>query len=152
MDNIHLLLHTGGEHFESHCVRHRTDFKSKCIPLTVHGDGTPMTGIGKAWGKSIDVWSWTSMLHKGPSALTMFLIYAVQAGLRCADAGRNTLDVVFRKMAWSFNALYSGMWPTHDWDNKPMHYSKAVMLQIVYILTYSFRLGNMYQPMFSIGG
>ena len=32
-------------------IMSRPDFKDRCIPITVHGDGVPVTGIGKSWGK-----------------------------------------------------------------------------------------------------
>ena len=41
------------------------------------------------------------------------------------EAGHVTLEVAFRKMVWSFNALYEGRWPKFDWDNNPMSYEKA---------------------------
>ena len=37
----------------------------------------------------------------------------------------HTLDIVFLKMAWSFNALWLGKHPTHDWENRPIHDRKA---------------------------
>ena len=40
----------------------RPDMREKCIPLAIHGDGTPVTGVGKAWSKQYDVWSWCSLL------------------------------------------------------------------------------------------
>ena len=34
----------------THPVRERTNFRTHCIPLSIHGDGTPVVGVGKAWG------------------------------------------------------------------------------------------------------
>ena len=79
-------------------------------------------GIGKAWGKIVDVWSWSSILAKSVrSKLSCFLIFAILAVMRTAES----LEVAFRKMRWSFDALYEGRWPTRDWDDKPMFYEKA---------------------------
>ena len=33
--------------------------------------------------------------------------------LKTGEGG--TLDVAFSIISWSFNALLSGKWPTHDW-------------------------------------
>jgi hypothetical protein len=30
------------------------DWQQWCIPLSVHGDGVPVTGIGKAWTKGVE--------------------------------------------------------------------------------------------------
>ena len=51
-----------GVQFLNHPVRHLANFRSHCIPIVVHGDGTPVVGIGKAWGRLMDIWSWSSML------------------------------------------------------------------------------------------
>ena len=120
-----VFLKQGGLQFQSHPVRDRDDFRSKCVPLRLHGDGTPAMGVGKAWGKMIDVWSWTSILCRGTTQLTIFLIYCVHAALRSAKEGHNTLEVAFRKMVWSFDALWEGTWPVFDWNNVRMNYAKA---------------------------
>lgn len=44
-----------GQHFLQHPVRIRQDFETKCVPLKLHGDGTPVTGLGKSWGKLVDI-------------------------------------------------------------------------------------------------
>ena len=41
------------------------DYNTCAIPLSLHGDGVPITGVGKSWGKSMDVWSWCSLLASG---------------------------------------------------------------------------------------
>jgi len=35
----------------------------------MHGDGTPVTGLGKSWGKLVDVFSVGSILVTGPTIL-----------------------------------------------------------------------------------
>ena len=115
----------GGVHFQNHPVRLRTDYLSKCIPLTLHGDGPPCMGLGKAWGKMIDIWSWSSMLVLGSSNLTFFLIWCVHAVLRSVREGHCTLDVAFKKMVWSFTALYEGRWPIKDWNGVKILGSQA---------------------------
>ena len=82
---FNLCVRKGGAHFLSHPVRLLKDYASKCVPLQVHGDGTPAMGIGKAWGKSIDAWSWSSCLVAAESQLSIFLIYCVHACLRCGE-------------------------------------------------------------------
>ncbi|HIF94878.1 MAG TPA: hypothetical protein EYQ60_17410 [Myxococcales bacterium] len=112
----------GSVQFMTHPVRHRPNFMTRCIPLTLHGDGTPVVGIGKAWGRLMDIWSWTSILATGPTILRAFMVFCLHTAIQCVRAGHNTLDVVFKKMAWSFTAMWVGKWPTHDWNGGPMHY------------------------------
>ena len=53
----------------------RPDMREKCIPLAIHGDGTPVTGVGKAWSKQYDVWSWCSLMGQGSTEeLTFYIV------------------------------------------------------------------------------
>ena len=49
-------------HFLEHPVGKRDNFKTLCIPLSIHGDETPVVGIGKAWNKLMTFLSWQSLL------------------------------------------------------------------------------------------
>ena len=40
---------------KDHPVLYRKDWKRRAIPLVLHGDGVPLTGIGKSWSKLMDV-------------------------------------------------------------------------------------------------
>ena len=42
---------------------------TRVIPLRLHGDGTPVTGLGKQWGKLVDVYSLASLLVVAPVRL-----------------------------------------------------------------------------------
>ena len=53
----------------SHAVSKRDGHEESCIPLRLHGDGTPVTGIGKQWGKLVDVYSIASLLMVAPVKL-----------------------------------------------------------------------------------
>ena len=58
-----------GLHFRNHPVRNRSGHETNCVPLGLHGDGTPVEGIGKAWSKMVDCFSISSVLVIGPSGL-----------------------------------------------------------------------------------
>jgi hypothetical protein len=59
---------------------------SKMLPLTIHGDGTPVCGAGKSWSKMGDFFSWSCMLMtSGHSQLSRFLIFMVHAYMRCPN-------------------------------------------------------------------
>jgi len=50
------------DHFKNHPVRHRANFRTHGIPLSIHGDETPVVGIGKGWSKQLTIMSWQSLL------------------------------------------------------------------------------------------
>jgi len=42
----------------------KKDF-SVAVPVSLHGDGVPITGAGKAWVKMCTAFSWASMMASG---------------------------------------------------------------------------------------
>lgn len=95
------------------------------VPLSLHGDGTPIAGAGKSWSKMGDFFSWSSMLvSTGHCELVRFLIFCIHAHMRTKQAGHNTLDVVFEVMRWSLEALMSAKWPVLDWLGNKLDYTK----------------------------
>ena len=112
-------------HFLNHPVRFRENYTEKCIPLKLHGDGTPVTGIGKGWSKMMDLFSLSSLLAFGPTILRNYLIFAVHQALQTTAEGSHTLKVFFRKLAWSLYWAYLGKWPTEDWNKQPINSAKA---------------------------
>lgn len=48
--------------FKKHPLSKKANYQSKCVPLLVHGDGTPVVSIGKLWSKQLTIFSWASML------------------------------------------------------------------------------------------
>jgi hypothetical protein len=56
------------------------------LPLSLHGDGTPVSGAGKSWSKMGDFFSWSCLLmSSGHSQLTRFMIFMVHAYMRCPN-------------------------------------------------------------------
>ena len=53
----------------NHPLRHVPDYQHVAIPIAIHGDGVPVTGVGKSWSKSCDIYSWASLLGGGRMAL-----------------------------------------------------------------------------------
>ena len=50
-------------------------FEERMVPINVHGDCVPITGIGKVWSKNLLVLHWSSALCKGNSKDMCLLIY-----------------------------------------------------------------------------
>ena len=85
-----------------HPLHRRSNYTSKCIPLALHGDGVPVAGRGKSWSKSMDAYSWTSLLSTGPVSESVFLIYAMVTKLAVHLPNRNFTEEFFKLLSWSF--------------------------------------------------
>lgn len=99
---------------EGHAIRRGPDFKSTCVPISLHGDAVVMTGLGKKWAKGADVFSWHSMVATGSTCEFNYLIWAVWGNVVSALWGQKTKREFWRILAWSFKALQSGYWPRED--------------------------------------
>ena len=69
-------------------MREREDHTWRCIPLKIHGDGTPVTGLGKQWGRLVDIFSSCSLLVDAPTILRlrMFCVFSISF-FSCLGAG-----------------------------------------------------------------
>ncbi|CAE7463162.1 unnamed protein product, partial [Symbiodinium sp. CCMP2592] len=104
------------KHFDKHpCMADGTladkdDFRKTCLPLALHGDAVPTTGLGKVWAKLLQTFNWHCMLCRGGSKATLFLVWSVFEQLLVAG-DNGTLETFFRILKWSFTALYHGKFP-----------------------------------------
>lgn len=88
----------------------RPRWQSLTVPVSVHGDATPVAGVGKAWTRLMDTYSWCSLLRSGATLDFTLIVYSVFVSLLT----RNSMDTAWRIARWSFEALASGLWPAHD--------------------------------------
>ena len=109
----------------------RPDFETKCIPLAVHGDGVPITGIGKGWTKTATMWSWYSLIGSGLTGSMLFYIWMMFDALRDGTLSEGTLEEYFALLRWSLLILYEGTWPSKDHRGK-LH---LIFTQIDFILS-----------------
>ena len=90
------------------------DYRQKMIPLLLHGDGVPVVGVGRPDTKSLDVYSWESLLCRDGSTLDIKIyITSVFSHLLCKQAvdGADSVQELWRVINWSFGALFAGVWP-----------------------------------------
>ena len=77
----------------------------------------PSVGVGKAWAKVTDAWSFSSMLAQG-SFRTNFvwnmLIGLFHIGDRYDGLPKSTYAEFLTILACSFTSLFHGKWPSHD--------------------------------------
>ena len=113
----------GHPQYVDHPVKLRDNHHDKCIPITLHADGVPIAGVGKSWSKSVDCYSWTSLLSTGSTVETQFLIYIMYSSLRIKEDGKDMYAAFHKKLAWSLYWLFVGKWPTRDENNNELHYT-----------------------------
>lgn len=92
----------------------RRDYTRKCIPISIHSDGVPVSGIGRAWSRSATLFSWQSMLARGSTLDINFLIFIVFGTLLVQAGGETALTKFSKRLAWSLKWLAKGQWPTED--------------------------------------
>lgn len=87
------------------------------VPISMHGDDVPITGIGKSWAALMTVFSWSSMVGTGTTADMQWFIYGCFEKKRVIDEdqSKDTMGVFFKILQWSLHWLYRGLWPDRDW-------------------------------------
>eukprot|EP00969_Alexandrium_andersonii_P345620 15276717-Alexandrium_andersonii.AAC.1 len=55
----------GHPQLENHPMLDIDGYDTKVIPLSLHGDGVPIVGVGKKWHKSLTFYTWASMVWSG---------------------------------------------------------------------------------------
>jgi hypothetical protein len=110
---------------DGHTLHTIPNFKQVLIPLAFHGDGVPVAGVGRAWQKSLDVYSWCSLLSTGSTLRANFLIYAIYDKLTIKSGDMSAFGVFIELLAWSLRALYEGKWPTMDVHGRPIRDARA---------------------------
>ena len=64
-----------------HPMKERDNWWELAVPYSIHIDGVPCVGVGKAWGKTMELFSWCSFLGLGSSMLTFLYIYGFLGGM-----------------------------------------------------------------------
>ncbi|CAE7780475.1 unnamed protein product [Symbiodinium necroappetens] len=104
---------------QGHDVLSRGDRFTKAIPIGVHGDDCPVSGLGKCWVSKLSTLSWYSFMGMASRTLEKLLwIYSCPEKYRLnqSDEYEPTLDTFFRILAWSLTWLYRGQWPDTDFN------------------------------------
>ena len=60
---------------------------------------------------SLYVFTWNSLMGTGPTMAKRFLCTCIKK----SDMVEGTEEALFEVLAWSFNVLLTGIWPTTDW-------------------------------------
>ncbi len=93
------------------------DWQQKALPISFHGDVVPCIAIGKAGTKSLDVWSWQSVLTcMGTSLDQKLLSCCIFNDSKCKspEHEHDTEAEMGEVLLWSVRQLSLGEWPSHD--------------------------------------
>ena len=99
---------------QGHPMKADDFWDAQTVPLAVHGDGVPITGIGKVWSRVKTNYSWYSLLGHGNTASMLMWIWGFFDKLKVGNQTEGTLHEFYTLLKWSFLALASGKWPSHD--------------------------------------
>ena len=105
---------SGDPRLEGHPMRDRADWKTKAIPVMLHGDPVPVTGVGKAGTKSFDVSSLQGVLSMGSTLAVKLYMSGVFTSNKTGD-GR-TDEMIWKVLVWSLWFMYLAVWPTISFD------------------------------------
>ena len=108
--------------FAGHPVLNSTpEFQKKMVPLALHGDGTPVIGIGKIWSRQLTIYSFNSLLGHGTTKDMQLHVWS------CFDecCGPSTKDEFFTILSWSLEALQKGRWPESNHLGQKYHPDSA---------------------------
>ena len=105
-------LQRGHPAFAGHPVVDQPSFQpAKTVPLSCHGDGTPVVGIGKIWSRMLTSWSWSSLVCPAgwtkDAQLPIWFLFD-------ETASTDTMDGFWQLLSWSFKSLQEGTWPSAD--------------------------------------
>ena len=127
----------GHPQMSNHPVKDRSDFRTKCIPIGMHGDEVPVTGIGKCWSKMLLTFSWFSMVAGAASTKdAMFWVWATFEQFS-VEGEHGTLDTFMKVLEWSLYWMWRGLWPTHSWTGeKQLVIHNANLFRSLHVVAY----------------
>ena len=104
---------------DGHPVLAREDYKRKCVPLSIHGDETPITGVGKVWSRKALLLTWSSLIAiLGGNNAEDCNIYITglfeKFIIPTSSTTLGTMDCIWKILKWSFLAIWNGTWPVMD--------------------------------------
>ena len=98
---------------DGHLMKETRNWKNLYVPIALHGDGVPISGVGKSWQRSSEIWSWNSLLAWGPTMKMMNFIFALFKDVVSERPGHHTRDAFMRVLVWSLGALFEGEHPAY---------------------------------------
>eukprot|EP00969_Alexandrium_andersonii_P358556 15451247-Alexandrium_andersonii.AAC.1 len=111
------LERRGDPRLQGHPLVSRPEWKTKAVPLSLHGDGVPVLQVGKPGSKSFEAYNFQSIWATGSSLKTKTFMFGVFGGaVASADDGDegDTFGEIWKVLTWSLHYLWLGVWPRRD--------------------------------------
>ena len=104
----------------NHPCKKNENWMDATLPLGLHGDEVPVSGVGKVWCKAVLSFSWFSILACASGlGFEDAHIYVWGVFEKCCVDTRGavlgTMHTFWLITQWSFSALATGKWPHRDW-------------------------------------
>ena len=103
-----------------HPMKSRSHWKSTHVPLSLHGDAVPVTKVGKAGTKSMDVYSTSGLLGVGTTRALKLYTFGLFTSSEVKE-NRNTMAKIWAVLMWSLEAAFEGKFPRHDVHGEALH-------------------------------
>ena len=157
-----------------HPIKDVPNWQSKTVPLSLHGDGTPIAGRGKSWSKQMTFWSMASLLVQSSTKLSQVYLYSLFDKLMLSPgdtvppgattAPGATVARAMKLLAWSFYYLYLGIYPTCPFESEEPNLSCALSVfclcvmplvsvdvapKVVYLFLFTWQVSSWNQRVYS---
>lgn len=132
-DYLRRFWHRAEEHpvMSGHAIKHVPQWQDVTVPIGVHGDAVPVVGAGKAWVKTLDAFSWFSLVGHGSTKEKMHFTFSAFEKVCILGFPNGTYQEVFEILRWSLSWMQEGLWPDRDrkgtfWAEGTWQASKAL--------------------------
>eukprot|EP00435_Cladocopium_sp_Y103_P022459 s3931_g5.t1 len=107
-----------------HPMKRIANWKSKFLPISLHGDEVPVMGVGKIWCRSVLAFTWMSMLANGLGSQMSDIVFYIwgifeKFAIPSSSTRMGSMQTLWRVLKWSFQAMCLGTWPSSDWRGLP---------------------------------
>ena len=102
-----------------HPMRDSVHWQREYVPLSIHGDAVPVTKIGKAGSKSMDVYSTSGLLGVGTTKAMKLYTFGLFTTSEVKD-NRATMAKIWKTVMWSLHWAYLCLFPTQDEDGNAL--------------------------------
>ena len=99
----------------NHPLKKRKGWKTRCIPLMLHGDAVPCTAVGKAGSKSFDVSSFQGLLAWGTTLAIKMYICGMFESSKTDDGA--TINAAWLPIVMSIWFCWLGTKPNEAWED-----------------------------------
>lgn len=108
----------------SHPVLSKPGYEDYCVPLSLQGDETPITGVGKIWCRKALLLTWSSLIaiaggNSSEDCNLHIHVLFEKFVKSTTETHIGTMQAIWLILKWGFSAIWNGTWPSADaWGRK----------------------------------